>query len=135
MYVFYTVSVVKNRISIAHNPMLFSHMEIDLITGSLDSVQNLDDLLKGAGKLSAWSPKAFVILIDFLASWNRKQILDICISKLPLVLITYKKSNQILIISYNSIWLFYQITTLNYDMQLYNLVSPPSGIGVHSRIW
>jgi hypothetical protein len=110
-------------------------MEIDLITGSLDSVQNLDDLLKGAGKLSAWSPKAFVILIDFLVSWNRKQILDICISKFSLVLITYKKSNQILIISYNSIWLFYQITTLNYDMQLYNLVSPPSGIGVHSRIW
>jgi hypothetical protein len=53
MYVFNTVSVVKNRISIAHNPMLFSHMEIDLITGSLDSVQNLDDLLKGAGKLIA----------------------------------------------------------------------------------
>ena len=94
MYVFYTVSVVKNRISIAHNPMLFSHMEIDLITGSLDSVQNLDDLLKGAGKLSAWSPKAFVILIDFLVSWNRKQILDICISKFSLVLITYKKKQS-----------------------------------------
>ena len=60
--------------------MLFSHVEIDLITCSLDSVQNFDDLLKGSGKLSVWSAKAFVTLIDFLESWNTKQILDFKVS-------------------------------------------------------